>query len=496
MSAQDDAGDNGEGASPQGDDAPQGAPPKKPKRGGGKAKPIADAIAGAPVVAEPGGVPFDIDAWNREYAVIVFGGATRILWEHPEQRDPVFMSADSFFLKNLPKVTYKPLPDGGLSAVQTARMWIRHRQRREYDGLTFHPLAPGEAPPDTRLFNYWTGWAVAPDPTKSCAPFLDHLLENWCGGSMELFDFIVGWMAHMVQRPRERITTAIAVRGHQGAGKSIVGEILGELMPRHFFQTYSARYLLSNFNAHFRGCLLAQADESVWAGDKASEGTLKGLVRAENHMVELKGVDAVPVPNYMRLMLTTNNDWVVPAGKEERAFAVFDVGDRRIRDSNYFSALRSHMREGGGLAGLLAYLMAVDLSRIDLRDVPETRALYEQKVHSLDPIDSFWLERLREGAQLPGDGHWRPWVPTHRLISAYYAAADRVGIRRKSDETSFGIKLRRIVPDLRRTQGYDTDDISPAARRLWGYAFPSLEDARAAYAAAMRSTIDWEGEDL
>ncbi len=472
-----------------GDAGAAGAAPEKPKRSRKKA--IAEAVAGAPVVAPAGGEEFDLEGWNREFAVVVFGGAARILWEHPEQRDPVFMSPEAFAFKNLPRVTYRPTGDGQVVGFQTARLWMRNRGRREYDGLTFYPLAPGEEPPASRLYNYWTGWAVEPDGTKDPGPFLDHILENLSGGSYELFDFIVAWLAHMVQRPRERISTALAFRGRQGVGKSFFGEEVGRLMPRHFFQTYSPRYLLSNFNAHFRGCLLFQADEAVWAGDKSSEGTLKGLVRAESHMVELKGVDAVAVPNHMRLILTTNNDWVVPADKEERAFAVFDVGDRRIRDSAYFSSLRSHM-EGGGLAGLLDYLMRVDLSRVNLRDVPETRALYEQKVHSLGPIDSFIMERLRDGSQLPGEGLWRDFVPTHRIIAAYYAATDRIGIRRKSDETAFGIKLRQILPGLVRRQRYDVDDTSAVQKRVWGYEFPSLDACRAAYAKAMRSTIDWD----
>ena len=36
-------------------------------------------------------------------------------------------------------------------------------------------------------------------------------------------------MAHIVQKPRERLGTAIVLRGKRGTGKSKVGEVLGSL---------------------------------------------------------------------------------------------------------------------------------------------------------------------------------------------------------------------------------------------------------------------------
>ena len=77
---------------------------------------------------------------------------------------------------------------------------------------------------------------------------------------------------------------------------------------------------------HMATCLFLQADEAVSAGDKHAEGRLKGLVTSTVEMIEAKGVDPVKVDNHLRLMMTSNSDWVVPAGKDERRFAIFDVG--------------------------------------------------------------------------------------------------------------------------------------------------------------------------
>ncbi len=58
--------------------------------------------------------------------------------------------------------------------------------------------------------------------------------------------------------------------------------MLGSLFAPHYFPVDDSRYLTGNFNAHMASCLLLQADEAMWAGDKEAEGRLKGLLTSEN----------------------------------------------------------------------------------------------------------------------------------------------------------------------------------------------------------------------
>jgi hypothetical protein len=129
---------------------------------------------------------------------------------------------------------------------------------------------------------------VTPSPAGSYDIFRDHLLNNVCDGDPELFKYVFGWMAHIVQRPRERPGTALVLIGRRGTGKSKVGEVLGSLFPAHYFQVDDARYITGQFNEHMASCLLLQAEEAIWAGDKAAEGRLKGLITSEMQMMSPK----------------------------------------------------------------------------------------------------------------------------------------------------------------------------------------------------------------
>ena len=256
--------------------------------------------------------------------------------------------------------------DGKIKRITWAIVWLDARDRRQYQGIEFFP-DPDNAPGSPHYLNLWSGFAVAPAPTpdwRKYKTFRDHLLQNVCSGDEKLFKWVFGFFAHMVQRPRERLGIALVLRGKMGTGKTKVGEIIGSLFPRHYFLVDDPRYVTGQFNAHMASCLLLQADEAVWAGDKAAEGRLKGLITAPMQQIEAKGIDPIRLDNYVRLLMTSNEEWVVPAGKDERRFAVLDVDPRCAQKHEYFAEMDREMANGG-LAHLLGDLLAFDLGSID-----------------------------------------------------------------------------------------------------------------------------------
>ena len=105
--------------------------------------------------------------------------------------------------------------------------------------------------------------------------------------------------------------------------------------------------------------------------------------------IEMKGVDVQNAPNFVRLIMASNNDWVVPASVDQRRFVVIEVGTARMQDSSYFKALRDQMDQGGRQA-LMQFLIDRDLSGVELRRIPRTEALAEQQLLSLDSVCQ-WL---------------------------------------------------------------------------------------------------------
>ncbi len=86
----------------------------------------------------------------------------------------------------------------------------------------------------------------------------------------------------------------------------------------HFYAIHHTKKLTGNFNSHLKDVILAFADEAFWAGDKQAEGVLKAMITEPFVSIEHKGKDAIQIKNHINICIASNNDWVIPAGMEER----------------------------------------------------------------------------------------------------------------------------------------------------------------------------------
>lgn len=438
---------------------------------------------------------FSVDQINREYALVLIGQKAVIVREQGE--GPIedrlrILLIDAFKHKFSNRFTEIVDRAGNIKAVSYAVAWLQHRKRRDFDGIEFYP-DPQNTPNAPRYLNLWRGFAMKPAAkVNGYAIFDDHLLTNVCNGDRQLYLWVFGWFAHLVQRPRERPGTSLVFRGKMGTGKTKIGEVFGSLFPAHYFMVDDPRYIVGQFNSHMASCLLLQAEEAVWAGDKAAEGRLKGLITSKFQMIEAKGIDPIRLENYVRLIMTSNEDWVVPAGKDERRFCVLDVDPRCAQNHQYFREMDDEL-DNGGREALLHDLLAFDLSSVDLWTIPKTHALLEQKLRSFDPVESWWFERLTAGAITHKLDQWPASVPSEDLYDDFVATAEKVGVRRKAEQTAFGMKLRKLCPGLVRKRVLVDVGVG-VTKRVWGYQLPPLDEARDQLEAIMGQTLNWGDE--
>jgi hypothetical protein len=421
---------------------------------------------------------------NERYALVIAGCRATVLDEYDD-------AEGRQALRLLPLDTFKCWYKNrtvrvGDKDVNLAELWLRHPRRRQYSDVVFAPAreTPG-------MYNLWRGLAVKAVP-GDCSKFLDHLRNNICRGNEEHFRWVVAWFAQMMQKPAEKCGTSLVLRGKQGTGKTKVGEVMGSLLGNHYTKVSEPRYITGRFNSHLVACILLFADEGFWAGDQAAEGKLKDLVTGHDQLIEFKGKEPFRVRNYVRLFVGSNENWVVPAGLEERRFAVLDVGEEHMQDGPYFAAIDEEM-DNGGREALLDYLMRFDLKTVDLRSIPKTAALAEQKVNSLDPEQTWWLDVLSRG-ELPWGCDRPNECPTAQLTDRYVLHAQRAGARRRSSEVKLGMFLRNWAPGLVR----DRDGSwTVGTNHIFGptYTFPSLAICRKEFEKRAQLTPRWSDVD-
>ncbi|MGH6908377.1 MAG: primase-helicase family protein, partial [Aestuariivirga sp.] len=236
--------------------------------------------------------------------------------------------------------------------------------------------------------------------------------------------------------------------------------------------------LAGRFNGHLHDCCILFADEAFWPGDKAAEGTLKRIVTEDTLFIERKGIDGISMANRLKIIMASNEEWVVPAGVMERRFAVFDVSDAKAQSQEWFEPIYDELAHGGKEA-MLFDLLRRDLGSWHPRKVIQTKALRDQQIRSLKPSDQ-WRLILLENGWLPGaDSSAKNEAPSNGANDGGlfpHARKNVMGLKNVSDHV-----LGQILGSWKCSQ------------RRWknsrGWSFPPLGEMRAAWE---QEYPDWE----
>lgn len=389
-------------------------------------------------IEPPGAEPTEIANLNSEYFLALDGGKAMLYREEVDplvERNKLVRMAPSDFRLLLGN---KFIEVAGGKSMKLGDYWLNHPKRREYKSIMF---APGGAPDD--VYNLWRGFSIAPKRGR-WKLLRDHIRKIVCAGNAVHADYLLNWMADAIQNPGRPAGVAVVMKGGQGTGKGKLGQWFGNLFGQHYLHVLNARHIVGNFNAHLRDAVFLFADEAIWAGDKAAESVLKGLITEPLLVLEQKGVDSITVPNNLHIMMASNEDWVVPAAADDRRFFVLELSPERQKDLKYFAAIDTEM-EAGGRAAMLYDLMHRDISAFNIRSVPRTHALDQQKVMTFDLPVLWWFEILKSGELPFRDGSWG-MIPKDSLVVHFQNYVKFVNSRQRASETTIGMLLHKILP--------------------------------------------------
>jgi hypothetical protein len=391
-----------------------------------------------------------------------------------------------------------------------AQLWLKHEQRRQYiGGVRFDPSEQC----GRDVLNLWEGFAVEPRP-GDWSLLRDHVRTIICDGDEGNFQYLMGWMARMVQFPAEQGEVAVVMKGGEGTGKGFLAKALLTIMGQHGIAISNTRHLIGNFNAHLRDAILLFADEAFFAGDKASTGVLKSLITEPYLTIEGKFQNATQMPNFLHVMMASNEEWVVPASQDARRFFVLEVSEARKQDLDYFGAIMDQLK-AGGYEGMLHDLLERDITDFRVRTVPITTGLQGQRKLSLPTTEAWWQDCLERGyvlkSKLGLEEHFAQWIEIasmELLFASYLDFAEKRRERHPLSREYLGRFMKRmgcLATRPRKGLGGEhiVDEVNAfghshrVARPIDltqppSYKLGNLEAARAGFASATGLKVDWE----
>jgi hypothetical protein len=437
-----------------------------------------------------------IDFLNKKHAVIMLGGKCCILNEYidPVFNRPTINFSNIIDLRN--RYANKQIPNplaglrGQLKMINIVTDWMKSPDRRTYENIVF---TPGKSP--NGCYNLWKGFAVEA-VQGDWSLFRNHIFKIIANGQQDIYEWIITWMARIVQDPGgQRPGTSLVLRGGQGTGKGCFFSGFGKIFGNHFMQINNQKQLTGQFNNHLKDVLFLFIDEGFWAGDKTSEGVIKGIITEDVLMIEPKGKDAVTLKNHINLGMASNDDWVVPSGLDERRFFTIDVSEDQKQNRQYFNALFSELKNGGTEA-MLYDLLRWDLTTADIKTFKKTTAVFNQITETMSPVHKFWYEKLRNG-ELSSESDWmqkNESIMCFTLYAQYINFCNDLGVKRRRTNSHFGYDLKKICPQIDRKYIKTIINSAGEYKRKWYYEFPQLETCRELFEKIINIEIDW-GKD-
>ena len=369
-----------------------------------------------------------VDHFNKNHAQVLLGGKHRIMRVVPANHSPDNRETLEFFSQKELALAYQNdrIKVGekntryGVEDVIKDKItaWAEHKESRTFKGgVIFKPYPPNkEQKGNAHYFNTWRGFAVQPKENRELLALVKfHIEKIVCSGNPELIAYFYNWIAFTVQQPDKPAGAAIVLRGDKGCGKGTIGHFLRDIWGNHGTHISNAKHFVGNFNGHLADTCFLFADEAFYSGDKQHEGVLKALITEPTIMVERKGIDAIPQPNYLKVLMATNSDFAVPASRDERRYFVVDVADSHIGNRNYFNSLLADRLNKEVQAAFLFEMLNRGIENFHTGDIPETDALKEQRAHSLCSVGKWLVDCL-------SNAHFEYKDGQHRIMEAWDGA--------------------------------------------------------------------------
>lgn len=315
--------------------------------------------------------------------------------------DWVWVADASVFIRRHDLKRYRPeqwrslydyLVDGNI----LNKVWNSRNFVRKFESLTYLPKG-AEMPDGERggRYNIWRPSSVKP-VQGDVSWFLEHMA--YIVPDEYERNAVLNYLAHLVQRPEEKIHFALVIRGEQGTGKSAIGELMLRIIGRSNVTKPSNDELLEKWTGWQEGAQLAVVEELMTLGRLEITNRLKPLITDPTLRIQEKYQTTYTIDNRLNLLCFTNHrDAVRIEESDRRWFIIFSPA--KARDHGYYKRLFGHM-DGDGPANVAHWLLSRDLSGFDAKGhAPATAAKDEMRELSMGEAEATLLAMYRDGAE-------------------------------------------------------------------------------------------------
>jgi hypothetical protein len=366
-----------------------------------------------------------------------------------------------------------------------------------YNSIAFSPIKELDS-----TLNLWKG-PTAQAKRGKWVVIRNHIRDVICNGEPNAFDYLVNFLAHMVQKPEEKPGIFVVLLGGQGTGKGMFFNLLHEIFSKTTLLVSDVDRVIGRFNAQLERNYIVCMDEALFVGDKKAIDRLKSVITESTITIEEKYQPSRSIRSYHRLFAASNYDHFANVEKDDRRFLFLKVSEAHKQDIIYFKTLFDAINDPATIGALLYYLLRKDISNFEVRRKPKTEEAANQKLQSLDGFERYWYEVLLaetfhlELAKNDFTTAYPQWtkpcfISTDELIW-HYRSFDKNAQRHKTtQEKQIKKQLLRLCPSAKPYRKFVNNVFGEPDQQKRGLNLPDIATARREFCEVMGCTVDWD----
>lgn len=235
-----------------------------------------------------------------------------------------------------------------------------------------------QAPDQDMLLRLRTEYHTNNNIPQNIQPMLNHIYNVLANKDQSVYDYIIRWFAHKIQRPETKVKTSLIFKSElHGVGKNFFFDFFANYVIGDYLCNCvdAIEDILGHFNAEQEHKILTQLDEVEQQGKGVfkNHNKIKSMVTRTTRRIEKKGFDAnAGVKDYNDYIMFSNNDWVVKIEASDRRFACFHCSNATAGDTEYFATLAKTCLNMDAGRNMFNYLISLDLSNFNPSVIPMT----------------------------------------------------------------------------------------------------------------------------
>ena len=218
-------------------------------------------------------------------------------------------------------------------------------------------------------------------------------------------EIMLSWMAYCVQNPGSKIRWAPLIKGIEGDGKSVLGNLMMGVMGMANVGIVSPSVLATGFTSWAAGRCVNVLEEIRMVGHNRHDvlNTIKPYITNDQVTIHPKGITEYVAPNTVNYIAFTNHHDALPLEDTDRRwwvqFTPFNEQHEllKVADSDYFSNLFNAIRDHS--PGLRKWLLEYQLNPLFNPKGQAPSSLAKDQMVSLNVSEDFGVvkELLSEG---------------------------------------------------------------------------------------------------